>query len=69
MVWLTAHDLEGSVYLFKQHNACEIMRQRDLAERERLVRSFEDRFVHAIRATNAKRDIARPMCHQLIEAL
>ena len=69
MVGLAAHDLEGSVYLLKQHDACEIMRQCDLAKRERFVSALVDRFIHAIRATNAKRDIARPMRHQLIETL
>ena len=42
MVGLAAHDLEGSVYLLKQYNTRKIVRQRDLAKRERFVSALVD---------------------------
>lgn len=67
MVRLAAHDLEGAIDLLEQHHAGEVVRQRDLAERERFVSALVDRFIHAVRTTDAKRDIARSARHQFLE--
>ena len=69
MVWFAARDLLRAVELFEQHDAREVVRQRDGAEGQRLVGALAHCGAHAVGAADDERDVARAVQLERVDAL